>query len=174
MSANLQTQTPWENINDNNNNRSNADISKLTGKYSEDYDEDDLKSESHYLRKLNPIEKPIENPLNELNSSPKRTTKKPKLALQLQPTGIQSTSGTQTTQNNAYQSALPLMFRTVDNKYVPLSSKRAAIEKKEEVEKDGALLDSLEFSIDAVNENRASLLRLPSIQSIFREKRKSK
>ena len=72
-------------------------MSKLTGKYSDDYEDDDLKSESHYLHKLNPVEKPFENPLNELNSSPKRTTKKPKLALQLQPTGIQTTSGTQTT-----------------------------------------------------------------------------
>ena len=63
-------------------------MSKMTRKYSDDYDEDDLKSESHYLRKLNPIEKPSENPLNEMNSSPKRTKAKPKLALQLQLTGL--------------------------------------------------------------------------------------
>ena len=65
------------------------------------------------------------------------------------------------------------MFKTVENRYVPFSSKRAIL-KQEEAEKDGALLDSLEFSVDAVDENRASLLRLPSIQSIFREKRRSK
>ena len=65
------------------------------------------------------------------------------------------------------------MFKSVENKYVPLSSKRAILN-QDLVEKDRALLDSLEFSVDAVDENRASLLRLPSIQSIFRERRRSK